>query len=357
MITLRKLRTFPSGTRLRKTVRLLQRFEAELREGSGPDTRYLLGLLEILREDLDSGEALRVASRSRGAEREALREEAGAAADALEDLSLLVRQGRGSGEGLRALNGLRHALLALLAMEPGEWDLLPPGAAEPGGGKEGEPSSPSGQRRFDIAVYLEDIRSPFNVGSIARSAEAFGAAGLILSEGVPKITHPRAQRASMGAFEHLPVARCSEAASPGDHTPPPRASAELPVFALEVGGTPLSQFTFPRRGVCLLGSEELGLSPEALALADRSWGRCAIPLYGAKGSLNVGVAAGILLARWTAVLDEEALSGGRVSGDTFPAMATSTVPGVGQKKDPAETRQGLFAALLRDFCHGLRWTE
>lgn len=329
MITLRKLKTLPPGTRVRKTLRLLEGFEMELRRGVPPEDAYLLGLLEILREDLASGDAIDLASRARKGETEALREEAAGVVAAAEDLSGKLEEAAGEDEQLRLLNGLRHALLALLAMEPGEWDLLTRDAPE--SEASGAVSSGSEAPRFscfDIALYLEDVRSPFNLGSIVRSAEAFGAAGLILSPGVPRTTHPRARRAAMGSFEKLPTGRC-------DALPVSREGAALPVFALEVGGTPIQEFVFPRRGVCLLGSEELGLSPGALAVADASWGRCSIPLYGAKGSINVGVAAGILLGRWT-----EALA--PVYGDP------------GQKKDSAELRRSLFDALFRDFCHGLR---
>ena len=141
---------------------------------------------------------------------------------------------------------------------------------------------------------MEELRSPFNLGSIARSAEAFG------------------------AFAALPVTRCEE----------PAATPRVPIFALESGGTSIEAFPFPQHGVCLVGSEELGLSPKALARADASLGRCTIPLHGAKGSLNVGVACGILLAHWTTRLSE--------------------------KKSPAAERQGVFDRLREDYCSGLR---
>jgi TrmH family RNA methyltransferase len=50
----------------------------------------------------------------------------------------------------------------------------------------------------------------------------------------------------------------------------------------------------------IAGSEELGVNPKTLELADRSLGRLSIPLYGAKGSLNVSVAFGIALHAWAA---------------------------------------------------------
>ena len=72
--------------------------------------------------------------------------------------------------------------------------------------------------------------------------------------------------------------------------------SELPVFALETGGTDINEFEFPQKGICIIGSEELGVSPEALHRAD--YGRVSIPMKGLKASLNVGVAFGILMQKW-----------------------------------------------------------
>jgi TrmH family RNA methyltransferase len=126
-----------------------------------------------------------------------------------------------------------------------------------------------------------------------RSAESFGAEKIILSPLCADPRHPRALRTAMGCVEILPYERMSveELGNPG-----------LPCFALETGGTPLQDFIFPGKAVMLAGSEELGLSPEALALADASLGRLSIPLYGAKGSLNVSVAFGIAMQAWAAAL-------------------------------------------------------
>jgi TrmH family RNA methyltransferase len=78
-------------------------------------------------------------------------------------------------------------------------------------------------------------------------------------------------------------------------------SPGCPVFALETGGTPIEEFQFPRKGLLIAGSEELGVSPRALEAADASLGRVSIPCYGAKASLNVSVAFGIALSTWARV--------------------------------------------------------
>ena len=65
-----------------------------------------------------------------------------------------------------------------------------------------------------------------------------------------------------------------------------------------MGGTDRNTFGFPKSGVVVLGSEEFGISPEVLACCGT---RLTIAMGGSKGSLNVSVAAGILLQRWFSV--------------------------------------------------------
>ena len=69
-----------------------------------------------------------------------------------------------------------------------------------------------------------------------------------------------------------------------------------PAFALELGGTPIAAFDFPERGIVVVGSEELGVSRGALEFCGR--GKVSIPMRGAKASINVGVAFGILANAW-----------------------------------------------------------
>lgn len=99
----------------------------------------------------------------------------------------------------------------------------------------------------------------------------------------------------MGCTEIIPWEKQDLFSEYADKAPP---ADNLPVFALETGGVPLAEFPFPRRGVMIAGSEELGVSPRALASADASLGRVSIPIYGTKASLNVSVAFGIALQAW-----------------------------------------------------------
>ncbi len=172
---------------------------------------------------------------------------------------------------------------------PAEWDLVIAPHAAPV-----EADGTVRQREFfpGVAVYAEDIRSPFNLGSIFRTAEAMGAEKVYISPFCTDPEQPRAIRSGMGCIETLGWERRALNELPED----------IPVFALETGGTDINEFKFPERGICIIGSEELGVSPEALAKA--TYGRVTIPMKGLKASLNVGVAFGILMQKWVESLSK-----------------------------------------------------
>lgn len=210
-----------------------------------------------------------------------------------DELKALMRRFAGgsapadAAEGARLANALRRGLEAYGGVSPADWDFMEP---------LGLVISASSRRVYPgMRAYLEDLRSPFNVGSIFRTADAFGFSELLLSGFVPDPAHPRAERSALGATAVVPWRRAGLEAL-GEARDELGADA---VFALELRGEPIADFTFPERGVAVLGSEELGVSPEALALCGR---RVSIPMLGAKGSLNVGVAFGVLAYAWGASL-------------------------------------------------------
>ncbi len=188
-------------------------------------------------------------------------------------------------ETRRTLNSVYHLLLLETGRTKADWDFInSPGVLDP-----------SKRRPFaGMQVYLEDIRSPFNVGSMFRAAESFGAEKLWLSPFCADPRHKRAERTAMGCVDVLPWERLSHDPFAGQRE---KFTGEA-IFALETGGTPLEDFPFPKQGILIAGSEELGVSPNALAAADASLGRVSISTYGAKGSLNVSVAFGIVMQAW-----------------------------------------------------------
>lgn len=182
----------------------------------------------------------------------------------------------------------RNTLLAMIGTFPAEWDLIIAPHKNPfltDGTVE--------KRDFfeDIYVYAEDIRSPFNLGSIFRTAEAMGAQKVFVSPLCVPPEHPKAIRSGMGCIETLGWQKMSL-----EELESFAKEKNLPIFVLETGGIPLEKFNFPKKGICIIGSEELGVSPKALAKA--TYGCVTIPMKGLKASLNVGVAWGILMQKW-----------------------------------------------------------
>lgn len=191
---------------------------------------------------------------------------------------------------LRLCNCARNHLLSIIGTFPAEWDLvIAPHQA---------PTDENGivrERDFypNIAVYAEDIRSPFNIGSIFRTAEAMGAEKVYISPFCTDPMQQRAIRSGMGCIETMGFERKSLDELPDD----------VPIFALETGGQDINEFKFPKKGICIIGSEELGVSPQALQKA--TYGRVSIPMKGLKASLNVGVAFGILMQKWVDSLENQ----------------------------------------------------
>lgn len=183
----------------------------------------------------------------------------------------------------RICNAARNSLLKIIGTFPAEWDLVIAPHASPF-----DESGVVRKRSFfpGVCVYAEDIRSPFNIGSIFRTAEGLGAEKVYISPNCVDPMQPRAVRSGMGCVETMGYERKGLEELPPD----------VPVFALETGGTSIEEFNFPESGICIIGSEELGVSPQALKRA--TYGTVTIPMTGLKASLNVGVAFGILMQKW-----------------------------------------------------------
>ncbi len=143
-------------------------------------------------------------------------------------------------------------------------------------------------KRGRLWLAAESIRSPGNLGTILRTAEAAGAAGLIcLGPGIDPY-QPRVIRASMGSIFGMRTVRAT--------------AEQLHAFkrctgATVVGATAEARRDY-RRGrygpatVLMLGSERKGLSPRQRRLCDQL---VRIPMAGATDSLNVASATSILL--------------------------------------------------------------
>ena len=144
-----------------------------------------------------------------------------------------------------------------------------------------------GEETWPIAIYLDNVRSAHNVGSMIRTVEALALGSLYFSSKTPFTTHKQVQDTAMGATQWVP---CYQ----GVDLP----SLPRPIVVLETTQEALSlyEFIFPSSFTLVVGNEEYGCSNETLELADYL---IEIPLRGRKNSLNVAnafaIAAGEIL--------------------------------------------------------------
>lgn len=139
-------------------------------------------------------------------------------------------------------------------------------------------------------VMLTDLQDAGNVGTIFRTAEAFGVDGVILTRRTCDPYHPKVLRGSMGSVFRLPVCTVEEP------VPFLRELCDSGVAAyasvLDEKACPLDQVAFSRPCVLLIGNEGNGLDPAVLSVCQY---RITIPMEGPTESLNASMAAGILL--------------------------------------------------------------
>lgn len=141
-----------------------------------------------------------------------------------------------------------------------------------------------------VVLFLERVQDPGNVGAVIRAAAALGASGVACSPGCADPYSPRVLRASAGWALGFPV---SADAVFSDLAARFAAAGGAAAAAAAAGGTPTTAWRARRPLLLALGNEGQGVSAEVAARCDEV---VSIPLSGAVESLNIAVAAGILLA-------------------------------------------------------------
>jgi len=153
-----------------------------------------------------------------------------------------------------------------------------------------------------LLVVLDGVEDPHNLGAIARSVDAAGAGGLIVQERRSAAMDGVAMKASAGALQHIQVAEVVNIA---------RAIEELKESNVWVvglageGDVPYTEVDFTLPTALVLGAEGAGLRRLVRERCDRL---VRIPLLGQVESLNVSVAAGIVL--FEAVRQRQVRAGG-----------------------------------------------
>jgi tRNA (guanosine-2'-O-)-methyltransferase len=142
-----------------------------------------------------------------------------------------------------------------------------------------------------ICLLLDSVSQPFNVGSIIRTAAAFGVEHVWLCGDSADPNHPSARKTALGTGRLLSFEQAGSAASAAAAV----KSAGLRLVAIELADAAVPLHDAAVGGdICLaLGNEDRGCSPGLLVAADQI---AYIPQVGRVGSLNVAAATAIVLA-------------------------------------------------------------
>jgi TrmH family RNA methyltransferase len=146
---------------------------------------------------------------------------------------------------------------------------------------------------LSIVLVLDQIRDPGNVGTLIRTADAFGIDGVILSTDTVELFNPKVIRSTMGSIFHVPVFGEVDL----EKTIPGLKRRNFKICGTDAKeGKDLDQLDYSSNICLLIGSEAKGLSTRLSRLSDET---IRIPTGGKAESLNASVAGGILLYEMT----------------------------------------------------------
>jgi 23S rRNA (guanosine2251-2'-O)-methyltransferase len=139
-----------------------------------------------------------------------------------------------------------------------------------------------------LLLALDGVTDPRNLGAVLRAADGARASGVVIPKDRAVGVTAAAAKASAGASEHVPVARETNLRRAIDRI----KEAGVWIYAAEVGGTTYTEMDLSGPVALVLGSEGRGLRKLVREGCD---GALSIPMLGTVGSLNVSVAAAVLL--------------------------------------------------------------
>ena len=144
-------------------------------------------------------------------------------------------------------------------------------------------------RHPDPLLLLDGVTDPRNLGAVLRAAECAGIGAIVLAKDRTAGLTPAALRSSAGAWVHLTIARCGNVANTLERL---KRDGYWIVALDPRGDTSIYELDVARRLALVLGSEGDGIRNIVRRTADFT---VRIPQYGTVGSLNVSLAAGIVL--------------------------------------------------------------
>ncbi len=189
------------------------------------------------------------------------------------NLSSWLKLNSFSSTNLKEIADRYHFHLKLANINLKEHNLLPTLRKNDGNNKE--------KPFLNNAVYLDNVRSAYNVGSILRTTEALRFGSIYFSKNTPYVDNNKIQKTSMGAYS---IVKCYQDFNLEDL---PR-----PFIGLDTSekSTSIYDFIFPKQFTIVLGNEEYGICDEMLKELDYL---IEIPMLGFKNSINIACAYSI----------------------------------------------------------------
>ena len=143
-----------------------------------------------------------------------------------------------------------------------------------------------------LLIILDGITDPHNLGAILRSAECFGAHGVVISKHRSAVVNGTVIKTSAGAAEHIMVAKVTNI----NDTIRELKESGVWVYATDFDGDAPSNVDLSGNIAIVIGSEGEGIKRLTKELCD---GTLTIPQFGKVNSLNASVAAGVTLYECT----------------------------------------------------------
>lgn len=143
--------------------------------------------------------------------------------------------------------------------------------------------------RVPLVVMLDHITDVRNMGAIARTAECAGVTALVVPDRGSAAMNSDAVKSSSGALLRLPI--CRESNFKTVLNMAKQYGLQI-VASTEKGAVDYCDVDFCQPTLLIMGNEETGISPDLLKMSDV---RAALPVMGEVASLNVGVAAGVMM--------------------------------------------------------------
>jgi TrmH family RNA methyltransferase len=147
---------------------------------------------------------------------------------------------------------------------------------------------PSFEMENEIVLALSDVNDPGNLGTIIRIADWYGISKIVASKNTVDVYNPKVISATKGSFARVQVYY----EDLGNFL---EAHEGVPVLGADLSGENVHTFSFPDKGILLMGSESHGIHPDLKTYLTQT---VTIPRHGHAESLNVGIATAVILDNW-----------------------------------------------------------